>query len=233
MIDRYTLTANAASLQSSFRWLKEIPEREATYNAAPTQQLPVTLVGNTDQIKNLQWGFMSNLANNKKMSPRLFNADINASLNKPNTRKSLNTKRCLIYADGFFVWKSVAKKTITPYYIFPVDHQPFCIGGFWEEKDEFVENSQDAFMMLTAPAKSDVNSYNEVMPWILPSDKAEDWLNPDLDLEQVREWHNAEDTLGFSIHAVSPAINNTEINDPRLLEANKPTDQHGNYTLFG
>ena len=167
------------------------------------------------------------------MSPKLFNTELSQIHTKSSVRKSLQLNRCLIYADGFFVWKQIARRALTPYYIYPSDKQPFCIAGYWEEKDEFVENSADSFIMLTVPSNQLLSDYQEDMPLILPKSKISNWMDPGLDVQQIRDWTELPLEINMSIHPVSPAINSPDINDSRLIQVSKPADQHGNYTLFG
>jgi len=233
MIERYTPTLDSQSLKQTFKTLEEVTDFDPTYNASPSQLLPITTAKEPDKTALMQWGFISILSNNKKMSAKLFNTDIQQIHTKPSLRKSLAKNRCVIYADGFYVWKQVAKKTASPYYIHPSSKLPFCIGGYWEEQDEYVESSQDSFMLFTAPATQTVSDYQEDMPFIIPEDKLETWLSPELEIESVTDWISESDPFSLSIHAVSPAINNPSINDARLIQPSNPTDQHGNYTLFG
>ena len=233
MVDRYTITCNSNALKELSGKLEEIEAFDPCFNAAPSHLLPVTTVSDPNKVSLMQWGFISILSNNKKMSPKLFNTDLQQINSKTALRKSLQKNRCIIYADGFFFWKQIAKKALTPYYVFNSNRQPFCIGGFWEEKDEFVENSADSFMMLTRPIVPELEDYQEDMPFIIPADKIPQWMDPNLEIEKVLDWIDEKLPLSFSVHAVSPAINNPNINDPRLIKMSNPADQHGNYTLFG
>ena len=233
MIDRYTLIASTEQLRSAFDFLENMSSFDNQYNAAPSKKMPVTTLEKPNQVQWLQWGFMSSFSNNKKMSPKLFNADIVQSVSKPSTKKSLSKNRCAIYATGFFLWKLVSKKTLTPYYVHLRSGQPFVIGGFWEEKDEFVEKSEDSFMMLTRSASNDLKEYQEDMPFIVPKNKVIEWLHPEFEIDQSLDWLDLDYNEPFSIYPVSPAINQVELNDERLIRRTLPADQHGNYTLFG
>ena len=104
----------------------------------------------------------------------------------------------------------------------------------WDkEKDEFIENSTDSFMMITRPATSHLSEYQENMPFILPNDKISMWLDPAFDVQTSIDWLTSDLITEMTIYPVSPAINQTVLNDKRLIKRSLPADQHGNYTLFG
>ena len=233
MIDRYTFVQDREKLKYSFDYLQEVPEITPAYNAAPASRQPVTTMDQPGTVRFFQWGFISVLSNNKKMSPRLFNTDIISGLSKPSIKKNLILKKCLIYATGLFLWRLVGKKTLTPYYLHPADDRIFTIGGFWEERDEFVEDSQDSFMMLTRPAEPDLSPYQEDMPLIIPAGREIQWLNADFDPTEALIWADAPSGISWIIYPVSPAITRLDRNDPQLIQRTPPADQHGNYTLFG
>ena len=233
MIDRYTLTSSPGQLKTTFPFLTEMPVFDAQYNASPAKHLPVATLQAPTKIQNFRWGFISGLSNNKKMSHRLFNADIVQGLSKLSIKKSLSRDRCIIFATGFYVWKLLSKKMLTPHYAHFESGQPFAIAGFWEEKDEFVEHSTDSFMMLTRPANSHISEYQQDMPFILPHDKISNWLDPGFDVQECISWMENAPSDTLSIYPVSPAINHVDLNDERLIKRSLPADQHGNYTLFG
>jgi putative SOS response-associated peptidase YedK len=233
MIDRYTITVEKQLLAKSYDFLQHIPNFDKQYNAAPSKNLPITTTDDPDQIQLYQWGFISILSNNRKMSPKLFNTNINEGITKPALKKQLAQKRCLIFATGFFVWKQVAKKTITPYYIHPSNNEILTFGGFWEEKDEFVEDSKDSFNMLTSNAQVELQDYQSDIPLIIPRNKAKEWLDPTFDLSNILNWISVPSGINWNVFPVSPAISKLELNDKMLIERTLPADQHGNYTLFG
>jgi putative SOS response-associated peptidase YedK len=233
MIDRYTIIADQKQLPLVFDYLAHVPDFEAQYNAAPSKRMPITTLDQPDLVQLFQWGFISVLSNNKKMSPKLFNNHFEKGLSKPSIKKSLSSRRCIIYASGFFLWKQVSKKKLIPYYAHMLEQELFTIGGFWEERDEFIEDSQDSFMMLTQNSIRELEEFQDDMPFIIPKGKIKDWLNPDFEPEDALNWQVSNTDSSWSVYPVAPFINQLERNDDRLIERSIPSDQHGNYTLFG
>ena len=166
MIDRYTLSTPKEVLEKHFNasFLIEFISR---YNAAPTQDLPVITQDNTAHFQYFKWGLISNWANNKKMSPKLFNLDTETLSKKASHQKSLKSHRCLIPIDGFYVWKPFAKKKAIPYFISRTDKKPLAIAGIWEEKDDFNEKANHSFIMITQHSDERMTPYQENMPLCL------------------------------------------------------------------
>ena len=92
MIDRYVLSNHKEVLEKYFN-ATFIDEFVPRYNAAPTQKLPVITLDRLSHFQYFKWGFIANWANNKSMSPKLFNINTETLLKKVSHRKSLKTHR--------------------------------------------------------------------------------------------------------------------------------------------
>ena len=232
MIDRYTIHLSQSNLEKMSDAKVEgvyMPR----YNAAPTQSMPVTVQSDPGKIHMMKWGFMSTWSNNKKLSPKLFNLPFNQATQKPSYRKMLTHRRCIIYVSGFYIWKPIAKKKLVPYYVYPSDHNLLCVAGLWEEKDEFVDHSSDSFTMLTRESSPVLAGYQEDMPFILTQKRQKKWLDADVSINEITGWGMDNSHPPLLIHAVSPQIANIGVDNQQLVAPSKPSDQFGNYTLFG
>lgn len=231
MYDRYTIGASVEGLIKEFG-IKNVGELNATYNAAPTQKLPIITNRKKDHIQFFNWGLFSKLSNNKAMSPRLFNLPANTLLNKGMYKKALLEHRCIIPADGFYTWKQVAKKQRIPYYFHPNNRQPFFIAGIWEEYEDIDGSSSQSFNMITVPAWDPVLSFQDDIPAILTLKQAEIWLSSYSSENDLSSVFEKIYLIDLSYYTVSPLINNLKVSDLSLIEPSQPADQHGNYTLF-
>ncbi|MFY0685653.1 MAG: SOS response-associated peptidase [Cyclobacteriaceae bacterium] len=231
MIDRYTIKCDSSELEQAFQ-LDHFDNWSIRYNAAPTQLLPVSTQNNPKAVQLFTWGLMSRLANNKKLSPKLFNLPLESALTKPSYKKTMTSRRCIIYADGFYVWKPISKKKLIPYYAHTADGSPFSMAGIWEEKDEFDDQSTQTFMLISVPSSRDIAPYQSDMPLILDSQQKNAWLSQNTDIQQFQNY-SANQSFNLAIHPVSPLIANVEVDHVDLIKPTNPSDQHGNYTLFG
>ena len=225
MLDRYSITLNADELTLVLG--VEVPkEYHPQYNAAPTKSLPIITSQSPNKLSFQKWGLMAMWSNNKAMSPKFFNLPLASVLTKTSYRKKLQSQRCVIPMDGFFVWKQVAKKKVVPHYFFYPDRRVFCVAGIWETNED-----QHSFIMITRPSNDSVSPFQEDMPSILDTATTKKWIasNVDEELEEVLQQETSNSLLS---HTVSPRISNIDSNDELLVQPAPASDQHGNYTLF-
>ena len=172
------------------------------------------------------------MANNKTISPKLFNAKADELAHKATYRSALRSRRCIIPADGYYEWKRVSKKGKTPYWVFLKGNPLFGFAGLWDEYDDEEGITHHTFRIVTVDSNELIDSTNDQMPAILEEGKEYLWL------EDVT---NFEDLLGLlktfpqekmEMHSVSPKVNNRELNSADLIKHVPPADQFGNYTLF-
>ncbi len=232
MVDRYALDINSDLLSKQFN-LSVAESFDPMYNCAPSQMLPVTTVDQPEMIQNFQWGLISAFANNKKLSPKLFNIDFKQVVTKPATMRQLTSHRCVIYATGFFLWKPISKKSLSPYYFQYGNGKAFRIGGIWENYESMEGETFNTFQMITTDSSVDLVSYQDTIPLILNKDNGDRWLHSEETPDTLAAFYTDSVDQDFVIHPVSPAIRDLRNNDRKLLEPVNPTDQHGNYTLFG
>ena len=231
MIDRYTLSTHQEVLEKHFNAAFK-DEFIPRYNAAPTQALPVITQDNTARFQYFKWGLISNWANNKKMSPKLFNLDTETLSKKASHQKSLKSHRCLIPVDGFYVWKPFSKKKAVPYYISRNDKNPLAIAGIWEEKDDFNEEANHSFIMITQHSDERMTPYQENMPLCLGEKEIISWMNAGTTALEIEEISKSTHLWPLTAHPVSPLIANLAKDSPSLIKHSQPSDQLGNYTLF-
>jgi putative SOS response-associated peptidase YedK len=91
---------------------------EPRYNIAPTQQIPVVRQDHKEPIRHasmMRWGLIPYWAKDPSIGGRTINARAETVATRPAFRDSLERRRCLIPADGFYEWKRSGKTK-----------QPFC-----------------------------------------------------------------------------------------------------------
>jgi putative SOS response-associated peptidase YedK len=231
MYDRYTIGATAESL-IHYLEIKNVSQFKSTFNAAPTQKLPIITNRKPDQIQLFHWGLFSKLSNNKSMSPRLFNLSAQALVSKSMHKKALLESRCLIPADGFYMWKQLTKKQKVPYYFHPNNRNPFFIAGIWEEFEEIDGSTTQSFNMITVPSWEPVASFQDDIPAILTIEQSKTWLSSYSSENDLIGIFQKIYPIDLSYYTVSPLINNLKVSDQSLIKPSQPSDQHGNYTLF-
>lgn len=231
MIERYSLACTAAQVADHFG-VDPYGFEKQRYNAAPSQLLPVITSGSTG-LSHFYWGTMPQWAKNKAISEKIINVHCEQISERATLRKSLKKYRCLVPADGFYLWKRLGKKTSIPYRLRPPDKGLFGMAGFWEEFDDETGEVFHTFTLVTCASSSDVAALGERMPAILKKEDYATWLQPEV--EEAALLALLEKTskgIPLENYTVSPRIHDAGNDEASLLLPAPPADQHGNLTLF-
>lgn len=149
---------------------------DARYNAAPSQLLPVTTGEEPDTLQFFSWGLLQHWAK-KDYKHKSVNARAESLTEKPMFRELVNSKRCLVLADGFFEWRtSSAGKQ--PYRILLKSEELFCFAGLWDEwADKATGEVVDTFTIITTEANELMRPIHDRMPVLLHPEEEEEWLS--------------------------------------------------------
>lgn len=231
MCDRYTLSASEETIQKVFG-IKKVDEYEPSFNAGPTQELPVLLSSEPDTLQKMTWGLISKWSNNKSISSKLFNLPFAQAIEKKMYQHGLRENRCVILADGFYLWKQIGKAKSVPYYFFLPERKPFGIAALWESYEDLDGKITRTFIMLVREATQEVSAYHNDMPLVLHGDLMTKWLDQQFEIRAHTDLFIRPGIEKFKFHSVSPLITDLDNNHEGMIMAALPSDQHGNYTLF-
>jgi putative SOS response-associated peptidase YedK len=231
MVDRYSLTSPATLLAERFS--VEVPDHyKQRYNASPTQLLPVITSSGSSGISWFYWGRPPHFAKSKNLSEKIINLSAETLLERPVLKKMLMQNRCIIPADGFYVWKKVGKKTSIPHRVTEAAQKPFSFAGLWEEFEDEDESMVHAFTIITIESNDLIQPLSERMPVIFDTVQEKIWLNPHSSEIELANILKAYPSNKMGIYTVSSLINNPEKDHASLILPTPPSDQHGNLTLF-
>ncbi len=229
MVNRYSLTCSAQAVADRF----SVDATEAytpQFNAAPTQLLPIITQESQQGLSFFYWGAPPVWANQKPLGERIINTQAEIIPEKSVIRKKMKLHRCLIPADGFFVWKRIGKKSSVPYRFTLADKTPFAMAGLWEEYEDEKEESHHTFTLITTAANDWVLPFGERMPAILHPDQEKKWLTTTDESELLPLLYPLPSRLDH--YSVSSLVNNPARNDRAVVQPAPPADQFGNLTLF-
>jgi len=128
MCGRYRLT-RAEKMAEKFD-AEFTGELRPRYNIAPTQPVPV--VRATDSggvISSMRWGLIPSWAKDASMAQ--INARSETIQEKPAFKESVERRRCLIPADGFYEWRRSSNPT-QPFHFDMKDGSLFAFAGIWD-----------------------------------------------------------------------------------------------------
>lgn len=232
MCERYTIVAEAEKINNRFN--VEVPEiYKPSYNAAPSQLLPVITNANPNEISYFHWGLVPGWAKNKSISTKIINTPSEAIEEKASFRNALKQRRCLIIADGYYDWKQSFKKSKIPYRVLLKTEGLFAFAGLWEAYEDENNNTVHTFTIITTAANGIISKINERMPVILADQESErSWLNNNHTMEEQLTLLQPYDEHAMDLYTISPLVNSIQNNSPKLIQPTPPVDQFGNLTLF-
>ena len=192
-----------------------------TFNAAPTQNLPVFRVSpeRGRELTLLRWGLVPSWAKDPAIGARMINARAETVSEKPAFRAAFRRRRCLVPMSGFYEWQRTAGRK-APHFVRLRDTDSFAAAGlyeYWPGKDSAA--AIESYTILTTGANELMRAVHDRMPVILHQRDYEAWLDPaneKLDaLSALLTPFPAEQMRTF---AVSPRVNNTRNDGPELVE---------------
>jgi len=221
MCARYSLHQSNALIADLFD-LQWTPELQPRYNVAPTNSVPAVIrVEGKNVLDFFRWGLVPTWADDPKIGARMINARSETAAEKPSFRGPFKNRRCLIPADGFFEWHEEEGKK-QPYLVSMKDDHLFAFAGLWEQwfpDKTSDENVLKTCTILTCGSNALLSPIHDRMPVILPKEKFDTWLDPDLKqrepLESLMTPYNAEEMRMFP---VTRLMSNPRYNEPDAVK---------------
>jgi putative SOS response-associated peptidase YedK len=174
MFRDFTLTTDDATLVTCFE-LKEMPPFAPKYHIAPGDQVatvPASMQRTPRIVGLLDWGLIFDEKDVAQKEERVTKVHED-KLKSPTYEPLFRFKRCLILADGLFVWKLDSD---VPKYLVRRDHQPFAFAGL---RHRFAkgEESWDTCAIITIEPNGGVEPA-QVMPALVKSQDFDKWISP-------------------------------------------------------
>ena len=188
------------------------------YNIAPSQNILTILQREAQREATfLQWGLIPSWS---KEAKGIINARVETIDEKPSFKDSFERRRCLIPADGFYEWERHGKIS-QPYYFQMKDGSPFGFAGIWD-RWQSKGGSITSCAIITTTANELLAKIHHRMPVILESNSYDLWLNEDSRSADLKDLLVPLDAQAMTSHAVSYDVNNTKIDEERLLRPVEP-----------
>ena len=196
----------------------DFPTLKPRYNIAPSQDvLTVVQRGASREATFLQWGLIPSWS---KEAKGIINARVETIESKPSFSDSFKTRRCLIFADGFYEWERHGKIS-QPYYFQMKDGAPFTFAGVW---DRWKQNGRtmDTCAIITTTANELLSTIHHRMPVILEAESHDLWLGEDSRAADLKELLAPYPADAMTSYAVSYDVNDAKLDDQRLVLPAEP-----------
>lgn len=213
MCGRFALYSDPFTLARRFE-ADAPPELRPRYNVAPSQNIPIVREeGEKRRIALARWGLIPHWAKDVKIGYSMINARAETVAEKPAFRNAFRHRRCLIPADGFYEWQTIAgSKVKQPWFIVLRDRELMAFAGLWEQWRSSEGEELESCSIIVTDANEIMRPIHDRMPVILAPDEWSVWLNPE-----------AKDTGGLQgLLKPYPAADNmaawpvsTTVNSPR------------------
>lgn len=215
MCGRFTIFSDISVLLKRFGASLGAGTYTPTYNAAPTQFLPVIANQNINEILFYKWGLVPFWARDPAIGNKMINARAETVNEKPSFKNLVAKKRCLVLSDGFYEWKKTDKGKV-PYFITLSSHEPFAFAGLWDTWKTPQGKELNTFTIITTEPNSLMKEVHHRMPVILSPENEQAWLQGD--------FKNSGDILlpcdadKMILHPVSNRVNSPANNDVSLIK---------------
>jgi putative SOS response-associated peptidase YedK len=191
-----------------------------TWNAAPTQDLPVIVEDDEiAAIRAMTWGLIprwTKPGERPKVAP--INARSETLAQKPMFRSLIKSRRCVVPSNGFYEWKKTASGK-QPYLIEPTNGQLMLFAGLYDEARTADGAPLESFTIVTTSSNDTMSDLHDRMPVILDEEDVEAWLDSDLnEFEPLEHLLRPAPDDAIRVHPVSRAVNNARHNGPDLIE---------------
>jgi putative SOS response-associated peptidase YedK len=220
MCGRYVI-AGVHELSERFQ-LRTIPmDLFPTWNAAPTQRLPVVVEDGAGEreLRLMQWGLQPRWSRPGSRPIAPINARAETLNEKPMFRGLLRRSRCIVPVNGFYEWRQTGGRK-QPFYIAPADEGDIWgLAGLYDQIETPDGEPLWSYTIVTTAANALLAPLHERMPAILRPDDEEEWLSHEVD-----DPHQLEMLLrpapddGIELHPVGAAVNSARNNGPELIE---------------
>jgi len=213
-----------SEIRMLFGTANPLPNFAPTYNAAPTDMLPIVRLDRDGRrsLDLLRWSLIPWWAKDAKIGARCVNAMAETVATKPAFRDAFNRgQRCLVPVDGFYEWQRRPAGPKQPYAIVSADGKPFAMAGLWDRwRPEPDAPPIHTFTIITGPPNELVAPIHNRMPVILPHAAWRRWFGEDDatrdELLALLRPYPAELMRAYPVAA---RVGNIRNNDPDLLAA--------------
>jgi putative SOS response-associated peptidase YedK len=221
MCGRYTLSTPIEALEQRFHARLPREVLVPTYNAAPSQALPVIFNTHPSEITMSAWGFVPEWADGRADIKPLINARAETIATRPTFRQAFRSKRCLVLADGFYEWQRAGKRKV-PHRIALQSGESFAFAGIWSTVHDSSGHRSTTFAILTTEANALVAQIHNRMPVMLHARDEATWLDQRCSPEEVQALLASFPAELLTLYEVSSRVNSPVYNTPDALHPVAP-----------
>lgn len=198
------------------------------YSAFSFPNIPVIPAGKANEIHQYHWGLIPFWSKDKEFASSIRsktgNAKAETLTQKPSFRNTVQSKRCLVIARGFFEWQKRSNNERIPYYIYIKDEPVLTLAGIYDSwNDPGSGETLDTFSIITTkanPLLAKIHNTKKRMPVILTKENESKWLDLNQPASDALELLKPYQHDNLEAYTISKLISrrNVEKNVPELIE---------------
>ena len=201
-----------------FQTYGEIPNWPASYNAAPTDKLPVvrqTKEGSRELVL-MQWGLIPWFSKEGKPSFSTINARAEGLRTAASCKEPFaKGRRCIVPACAYFAWTGPKNDRQLQYFT-RADGQPMALAGLWDRwRSKDKSDTKESFTIVTTEPSKFAGQLHNRMPLVLEPDSWDLWMKGEPEAAATLMKPANEDVLVS--RRVNKAVGNVKNNGPELL----------------
>jgi putative SOS response-associated peptidase YedK len=219
MCGRFTASFEFREIKVRYNLQRDLPLFARRYNIAPSQEVPVIIQnGGKNELKIMRWGLVPSWAPDRSIANRMINARAESITDKPSFRRLVESRRCLIPADGFYEWRREGNVKV-PVWFHLKKKEPFAFAGLWDVWRDGEGEILHSFTIITTLPNALLRRIHKRMPVIFDALQARQWLDPrlstrDADIAAVLAPFPSELMESYD---VSPLVNKPEFDSANCI----------------
>lgn len=214
-MQRFVLHSEKEELTEYFELSTEGPDimYGRHYNIQPGIRSPFIINRNGKPVLEMGiWGISS--SSNEQVLSSIHQKE---AVNDSFIVEQIQTKPCIIPANGFYKWKKNVEDPL-PFYIRVLTMDVLAIPGIYQNITDEDGNEFLSFAIFTMDANALVEPLDETMPCILETAQIEEWLNGNA-LKMIHKGFTAQKLLPqMAVYRVADLVNDPENNSPDLIQ---------------
>jgi putative SOS response-associated peptidase YedK len=155
------------------------------------------------------------------MGSKIINARAETVAEKTAFRDAFRKNRCLVVANGFFEWRreGIAK---FPVYVRLKSKEPIVFAGLYSYGKSPESEGICTAAIITTDANDLLSAVHDRMPVILPTEKYDEWLNPnEKDKAKLLDLLKPYPSEKIEYYDVTLYVNKPEHDSPDVIEPMK------------
>jgi putative SOS response-associated peptidase YedK len=215
MCERFIIVESNEVIETRFNVHTKDIQIEKNHNLSPTQDAPIITCEDSNHIQLFKFGMVPS---GSKKQELIINAQTKGIIIKPEFRKLIRSRRCLIIASAFIVGANDSGLD-NPYLVYLQNKKrPFAMAGIYDTWLNPEGEKVNGFAIITTTANELLLQIgNPRMPVILHESNERTWINKESPLNSITRLLVPYPTNLMNAYPIDPSIKDPTNNYKELI----------------